>query len=110
MRKDKRDSFIFYRSFYEAVKVLSKEDKADLFEAIAIYALDQKNFVLNPLPKAMFKLIKPQLDANYKPAATFTSIDVPLLFGVEYDYNKAERESMTTVGAVKHSNDQHKAR
>ena len=66
MRKDKRDSFIFYRSFYEAVKVLSKEDKADLFEAIAIYALDQKNFVLNPLPKAMFKLIKPQLDANYK--------------------------------------------
>lgn len=66
MRKDKRDSFIFYRSFYEAVKVLSKEDKADLFEAITIYALDQKNITLSPIPKAMFKLIKPQLDANYK--------------------------------------------
>ncbi len=66
MRKDKRDSFIFYRSFYEAVKVLSKEDKADLFEAITIYALDQKNTTLSPIPKAMFKLIKPQLDANYK--------------------------------------------
>ena len=37
-----RDSFIFYRSFYEATQYLEKEQKADLFDAIANYALTQK--------------------------------------------------------------------
>ena len=61
-----RDSFIFYRSFYEASKPLSTEQKADLFDTICTFALnheDKQND--DPIVNAMFSLIKPQLEANY---------------------------------------------
>jgi len=60
-----RDSFIFYRSFYEATQYLEKEQKADLFDAIANYALNQEQVKLDNICSALFSLIKPQLDANY---------------------------------------------
>lgn len=61
-----RDSFIFYRSFFEASKPLNNDQKAQLFDAICIYALDYEETELEPITKAMFSLIKPQLEANYK--------------------------------------------
>lgn len=60
-----RDSFIFYRSFFLATKPLKKNEKAELFDAICNYALDQKEINLKPMAKAMFSLIRPQLQANY---------------------------------------------
>mgnify|MGYP003146853567 CR=1 FL=1 len=60
-----RDSFIFYRSFFEATKPLNKAQKASLFEAICLYSLDQETMELDPICTAMFSLIKPQLEANY---------------------------------------------
>ena len=61
-----RDSFIFYRSFYEAIKELPKEEQADTYNAIMEYALNQKEIKLSGVSKAIFSLVKPQLDANYK--------------------------------------------
>ncbi len=61
-----RDSFIFYRSFFEATKPLNAEQKASLFDAICRYSLDLEEMQLDPICEAMFALIKPQLDANYK--------------------------------------------
>tara|TARA_R100000697_G_scaffold34493_1_gene46085 strand:- start:149 stop:724 length:576 start_codon:yes stop_codon:yes gene_type:complete len=61
-----RDSFIFYRSFFEATKTLTTEQAADLYYAICSYALDRKEIELEPVQKALFSLIKPQLDANHK--------------------------------------------
>ena len=61
-----RDSFIFYRSFYDAINELPKENQADTYSAIAKYALDQEETELTGIPKAIFSLVKPQLDANYK--------------------------------------------
>lgn len=61
-----RDSFIFYRSFFEATKTLTTEQAADLYYAICSYALDRKELELEPVQKALFSLIKPQLDANHK--------------------------------------------
>ena len=61
-----RDSFIFYRSFFEATKSLTTEQAADLYYAICSYALDRKELELEPVQKALFSLIKPQLDANHK--------------------------------------------
>ena len=61
-----RDSFIFYRSFYEAINELSKENQADTYDAIMQYALNQKEVELVGISKAIFSLVKPQLDANYK--------------------------------------------
>ena len=59
-----RDSFIFYRSFFESFDGLSKKDKLLLFDAICNYALNDIEPQLNGVPLAMFKLLKPQLDAN----------------------------------------------
>ena len=61
-----RDSFIFYRSFYEAISELPKENQADTYDAIMQYALNQEEKELTGIPKAIFSLVKPQLDANYK--------------------------------------------
>lgn len=61
-----RDSFIFYRSFYEAISELPKENQADTYDAIMQYALNQKEIELIGISKAIFFLVKPQLDANYK--------------------------------------------
>jgi hypothetical protein len=40
MEPNKRDSFIFYRSFFEATKPLSQEQKAELFDCICEFALN----------------------------------------------------------------------
>lgn len=61
-----RDSFIFYRSFYEAISELPKENQADTYNAIMEYALNQEEIELTGISKAIFSLVKPQLDANYK--------------------------------------------
>jgi hypothetical protein len=64
--QNKRDSFIFYRSFFEATESLKNDEKAQLFDAICSYALDNKFLDLDGTAKGMFGLIKPQLDANRK--------------------------------------------
>jgi hypothetical protein len=59
-----RDSFIFYRSFFEAAEDLSPEEKCAMFDAICDYALNFAEPCLEGTPKLAFRLIKPQLDAN----------------------------------------------
>jgi hypothetical protein len=62
-----RDSMIFYRSFYESVNGLSPIIKAELYDAIFEYGLNFKEIEFtNEISKALFTLIKPQLDANIK--------------------------------------------
>lgn len=63
-----RDSFVFYRSFYEAAWHLTDNERLELYEGIINYALNHKMSDLPPMPKALFCLIKPQLEANYKKA------------------------------------------
>ena len=60
-----RESFVFYRSFAEAIKALDDKSAKELLTALCDYALDDKEVELdNPILKAMFSLIKPQVDAN----------------------------------------------
>ena len=62
-----RDSFIFYRSFAEAIKKLdSNEERLAIYEAIIDYALDDKEPDLLNVPAMAYTLIKPQIDANNK--------------------------------------------
>lgn len=61
-----RDSFIFYRSFFEAIKEIPEESQLKVYKAISSYALNQEEIELDGVSKAIFSLIKPQLDANYK--------------------------------------------
>jgi len=61
-----RDSTIFYRSFYEAIKELPAQNQADVYSAIFEYSLNFTEIQLTGLSKTIFTLIKPQLDANLR--------------------------------------------
>jgi hypothetical protein len=61
-----RDSTIFYRSFFEAIKELPTENQAELYNAIFEYALNFELIELIGISKTVFTLIKPQIDAKFK--------------------------------------------
>lgn len=66
-----RDSFVFYRSFYESIKRLPERAQNALFRAVAEYGLDQvvpdfAGIPQQPFVEAIFAGIRPQLDANHK--------------------------------------------
>ena len=61
-----RDGFVFYRSFYEALCCLDKEQQAEAFKAVAEYALNGIEVELDGAAKGIFLAIKPQIDANNK--------------------------------------------
>ena len=59
-------SFVFYDSFYRAMKDLTLEETSEYIYAICNYALYEKTSLLTPKIESMFQLIKPQIDANLK--------------------------------------------
>lgn len=61
-----RDSMIIYRSFYEAIKDLPKENQAEVWDAIFMFGLDKKETKLTGISSTIFRLIKPQLESNLK--------------------------------------------
>lgn len=61
-----RDSTIFYRSFYEAIKDLPSDVQAQVYNAIFEYSLNFVEIELSGLSKTIFTLIKPQIEANIK--------------------------------------------
>lgn len=61
-----RDGFIFYRSFVEAAKTLNNRERLQLYDSIALYALDDIVPEVSGAARGMFYLIKPQIDANNK--------------------------------------------
>ena len=63
---EKRDSMVFYRSFYEAIKELSKEQQGEIYNAIFSYGLDFIEPSLSGVSKTVWTLIKPQIDANIR--------------------------------------------
>lgn len=64
---NERESTIFYRSFYEAIKLQPKEIQADLYNALFEYTftgeLPESD---NLMVQGFFILMKPQIDANNK--------------------------------------------
>lgn len=59
-----RDSFVFYRSFYESIKRLPPEDFKNCFLAITEYALNGTEPETEGIERTVFELIKPQIDSN----------------------------------------------
>jgi hypothetical protein len=60
-----RDSFVFYRSFYEALNGLSDIEKGQCFSVIADYALNSiipEN--MDAVVRVFFTMARPQIDAN----------------------------------------------
>ena len=62
-----RDSFCFYRSFYDAIKALPKKYQAQALDAVLAYGLDGVEPTdTDGVILAIFALIRPQIDANNK--------------------------------------------
>ena len=61
-----RDSSIFYRSFYEAIKSLPESNQLEVYNAIFEYSFNFVEVELTGLSNTIFTLIKPQLEANNK--------------------------------------------
>lgn len=60
-----RESFIFYKSFYEAIKDLPRDVQGEIYTAIMEYSLYGKETEqLKPIARSIFTLIKPQIDKN----------------------------------------------
>lgn len=61
------EKFTFFRSFYEAIKEIEDEGaRLDLYEAICAYALEGEEVELTGVPRMLFTLIKPNIDASNK--------------------------------------------
>ena len=61
-----RDSFVFYKSFYESIKELDLSDQVKIYNAIFEYEFNGKQVELNGISKSIFTLVLPQLEANNK--------------------------------------------
>ena len=59
------NSFVFYESFFEAIRLLPKEESIEAYDAICRYALyGEEPEELLPGTEIVFTLVKPQIDAN----------------------------------------------
>jgi len=63
-----RGQFTFYRSFWEAIKVLPPKDRNALLPAICAYALDGEEPKLTGIQMSIFMLIRPTLDTSARKA------------------------------------------
>lgn len=59
-----RDSFIFYRSYYEAMSGLKDKDRLQLYDAISELSLNGTEPKLTGICKNIFAVVKPQILAN----------------------------------------------
>ena len=65
--KEEITGFVFYKSFYEAVKQLQNaEDKCIVYQAICDYSFYDIEPTLEGITAIIWTLIKPQIDANIK--------------------------------------------
>lgn len=65
-----RKQFTFYRSFWEAIRVLPKKDRLPILEAIISYALDgAEPSSLTQSQMAFFSLVRPNLDTARRKAS-----------------------------------------
>lgn len=63
----KKDSFVFYRSFADAMLELPETEQLAMFLAITYYGLDKDNPTFtSSASRMMWALIQPQLDANWR--------------------------------------------
>lgn len=62
----KRESFIFYQSFSDAISELDDACRLAVYDAIVQYGLTGEMPEMSGVPKAIMTLIRPQIDANLR--------------------------------------------
>ena len=61
-----KESFVFYRSFFEALQDLKDKERLKVYDAICDLALNENDTELTGIAKTIFILIKPQILSNTK--------------------------------------------
>ena len=61
-----RDSVLFYRSFFDALRNIPDADRLRVYDAIMEYSMYDVEPNLDGTSLAVFLLVKPQIDANNK--------------------------------------------
>lgn len=62
-----KPSFVFYRSYFEAIETLSMKNRLIAFEAITKYGLDREETMnLPPRVLAILKMAIPNINANHE--------------------------------------------
>lgn len=61
-----RNSFVFYASYADALRELPDTDRLKVMDAMMAYALEGEEMQLQGVPKAIFLLIQPTMDANIR--------------------------------------------
>lgn len=59
-----RDSFVFYRSFYDSIRGLGDAEFAECMRFLCEYALNDRELEGGTLAEVVLKMAKPQIDAN----------------------------------------------
>lgn len=57
-----RESFVFYASFYEAIKELPEDTQLELYGALCEYSFNDNLPELSPVAKAVFTVMRPNID------------------------------------------------
>ena len=63
---EERNGFVFYSSFWKAVKGLPDEQRLKMYDIICQYGITGEVGELDAIETALFTLIKPNIDANMK--------------------------------------------
>lgn len=61
-----RDSYIFYRNFFECIEKLSQKEQLLAYRAISNYALNGVETELSGMAQIIYEMAKPNIDSNNK--------------------------------------------
>ena len=59
-----RDTFSFYKSFYDAAKSMSNEDRLAFYDAVISHSFDESPQTETPLAQIVFTAIMPTIDSQ----------------------------------------------
>lgn len=101
-----RDSVVFYRSFWEAIKQLPEKERLESLTAILEYGLDEIEPKSAGVSSAMFLMAKPQIDANNRKYQNGTKGGRPSTktepnYNLESNYNKPSDNQTITKAKPK---------
>lgn len=60
----KKDSFVFFKSFFDAIQNIPKENQLEVYEALCTYSFTGEVPEIEGISKAMFILMKPNIDKS----------------------------------------------
>lgn len=62
-----KESFVFYKSFYEAIRALQPDAQLEIYNALCIQNFSDEKYIFNDkVAEAMYLLMQPNIEASYK--------------------------------------------